>query len=251
MISAVLIDDEKLNRIALKTLLLKSDTSVEVIGEADNAEEAYMLINKLQPQLVFLDIKMPQKNGIELLKQFNEINFEVIFVTAYNEYAINAFELNAIGYILKPIDASLLLKTVQKAEMFINSKKDKEYISHFLQTVNPQTNDISVNKISIHHNNKVIFIGFEDILFIKTQGGICEICTTDNKKYTTSKDLKMYENVFLNAVFLQRINRNVIININHLQNYKKGDQIDMELTHGYTFEVSRRKKVEILGKLKT
>ncbi|MBK6983939.1 MAG: response regulator [Bacteroidetes bacterium] len=132
MIKAFIVDDEEHNRDVLKMLLNKHSPNVEIIGEANNVNDAYVMIYNLKPQLVFLDVKMPIRNGFDLLKLFKKIKFEVIFVTAYDEFAINAFELNAIGYILKPIDYVLLTKTINKAELIINSNKQEGVIADFI-----------------------------------------------------------------------------------------------------------------------
>ncbi len=249
MVRTFIVDDEAHNREVLKTLLKKYSHEINIIGEADNADDAISLINELKPQLVFLDIKMPTKNGFELLKEFKEINFEVIFVTAYNEFAINAFELNAIGYILKPIDSVLLYKTVDKAERIINSNNTEKTISNFVQTLNIDNSKIT--KISVHHHDKVVFIGFEDIIQIDANNGYCEILAINNNKYITSKDLKMYENVFKGYEKLFRVNKSTIINISHIKNYTKGEICFAELVNGSVVEVSRRKKGELLQKIKS
>jgi two-component system LytT family response regulator len=103
-VSALIIDDEEHNRNVLHTLLEKYCPLIKIVGEAFDVDDAYEKINKLKPQLIFLDIKMPNKSGFDLLRLFDNINFEVVFVSAFNEYAITAFDFNALGYILKPID---------------------------------------------------------------------------------------------------------------------------------------------------
>jgi two-component system LytT family response regulator len=124
-ISAILVDDEINARENLRILLNNFCSNINVLGEARNVDEAVLAIRKYQPQIVFLDIEMPQKNGFQLLEEFDEINFHVIFVTAYDGYAIKAFQVTAVDYLLKPIDVSLLEKAIKKAEKYIEKKHSR------------------------------------------------------------------------------------------------------------------------------
>lgn len=249
MINAFIVDDEENNRDVLKKLLADYCPNINIIGETDNVDDAYNLISSLTPQLIFLDVKMPVSNGFDLLKRFNKIDFEVIFVTAYNEFAINAFEFNAIGYILKPIDCEFLIKTVAKAEMVINSNPTQRVISDFIETLN--VDNSLVTKVSVHHHDRVIFINFEDIVSVVANEGYCEIYTTNGEKYFSTKELKLYENVFKGYDNLLRVNRSCIINLTHIKSYSKGESCLVELTNSQSIEIPRRKKSEILNKIKT
>src|SRR5687768_10816640 len=115
MMKCILVDDEKGNRDVLSSYLEKYCPEVKKTGEAESADEAYELINRQQPDLVFLDIRMPGKSGFELLRMFKEIKFEVIFVSGFDEFAVQAFDFNAIDYILKPIDFQKLVSSVKRA----------------------------------------------------------------------------------------------------------------------------------------
>lgn len=247
MIRSYIVDDEEHNRLVLRTLLNNYFQNIEVIGEADNVNDAYVEIYKLKPQLVFLDVKMPVKNGFDLLKLFKKINFEVIFVTAYDEFAINAFELNAIGYILKPIDYTLLSNTISKAEKVISANYPQKTVSHFIETLN--FDNTIINKIMVHHNDKVVFIEVTKIIIIQSNNGYCEIHTSDNQIYYSTKDLKMYENVFKDSNQLIRINKSCIINTSFISSYSKGEPCIVLLSNGKSVEIPRRKKTEILSVL--
>jgi two-component system LytT family response regulator len=135
MITAIIVDDEKHNVVMLQSLLKENCPEINVVDFAYNVESAFEKINTIKPQLVFLDIKMPKKSGFDLLRLFPEINFEVIFVSAFNEYAITAFEFNALGYILKPIDYVALQKTVKNASSIIYARNNLQNndISQFLK----------------------------------------------------------------------------------------------------------------------
>lgn len=240
LVTALIIDDEEHNRNVLKSLLEKYSPSINVIAETSNVNDAFDLINSQKPQLIFLDIKMPNKSGFDLLKLFDVINFEVIFVSAFNEYAITAFEFNALGYILKPIDYTKLIKAVDKAVLKIISNKQNEDILHFINTLEVK-NDL-ISKISVHHNEKVIFINISDIVSVESNNGVCEIKVINNLRYNSSKDLKLFDDMLEKNGNFIRINKSVIINFDYLKSYSKGDVCTIEMLNGNSFEVSRRKK---------
>lgn len=247
-VTAIIIDDEEHNRNVLKVLLAKYCSYVNVIEESSNADDAFEKINKLHPQLVFLDIKMPNKSGFDLLKMFDSIDFEVIFVSAFNEYAITAFEFNALGYILKPIDYSKLLRVVDRAVYKINSNKQNNDLRHFIKTIE-EKNDL-INKIPIHVNDKVFLINISDIISVESQGNLCQLKLLDNENYYSSKDLKLFEALLEKSGNFIRISRSVIVNIDHIKSYGKGEICDIELINGSIYEVPRRKKTEVLRKMK-
>ncbi|MES2760757.1 MAG: response regulator transcription factor [Bacteroidota bacterium] len=247
-ITAIIIDDEEHNRNLLSTLLKKHCPLVEVICEAANVDDAFEKINDNKPQLVFLDIRMPNKSGFDLLKQFTEINFEVIFISAFDEYAITAFEFNALGYILKPVDYSKLIKSVDKAITKVSSNRPNEEILHFTKTI-ANKNDL-INKIAIHHNDKVVFLSINEIIAVEGNGNTCVLKMLDNKNYYSSKDLKLFEAMLEKAGNFIRISRSVIVNVDCIKAYSKGEICDIELTNGMVYEVPRRKKAEVLSKMR-
>lgn len=247
-ITAIIIDDEEHNRNLLLKLLKKYCPIVDIICEATNVDDAFEKINTKKPQLVFLDIRMPGKSGFDLLKQFNEIDFEVIFISAFDEYAITAFEFNALGYILKPIDYSKLIKAVDKAIFKIKTNESNDDILHFTKTVGAK-NDL-INKIAVHHNDKVVFVNISEIVSVEGNGNICELRVLDNKSYCTSKDLKLFETMLEKTGNFIRISRSIIVNTDCVKSYSKGDICNIELINGQVYDVSRRKKAEILCKIK-
>jgi len=249
MITSLLIDDEENNRNVLRTLLSKYCPVIKILDEANSADEAFLKINAIKPQLIFLDIMMPKKSGFDLLKMFPVIDFEVIFVTAYDNYAVSAFEFNALDYILKPIIVQKLIKSVDKCVSKIESNSSGESIIHFIRTLSDK-NDL-VSKFSVHHHDKVMLIEVANICFIeaKIDNTILTLC--DRSHYYSSKDLVKFESVLESLDNFIRINKSVIINTNCLKSYSKGDPCIIELKTGEVFEVSRRRKSEILKKLKS
>lgn len=247
LVTAIIIDDETHNRNVLNTLLGKYCSNIKIISEASGADEAFEKIVKLRPQLVFLDIQMPNKSGFELLRMFSEFNFEVIFVTAFNEYAVTAFEFNALGYILKPIDYTKLVNAVDKAIFKINFNEKNNNIIHFVNTLDEKSDKL--NKISIHHNDKVIFLHISDIVSVEANSGICEIKTINNQHYYSSKELKLFDQVFEKFGGFIRISKSHIINSYYIKSYSKRDICVIEMINGSEFQVSRRKKSEIIHKI--
>lgn len=248
MIPVLIVDDEEHNRNILRTLLTKHSPELTIVDESFSAEDAFQKIKKLSPRIVFLDVKMPGKSGFDLLRMFSEINFEVIFVTAFDKYAIRAFEFNALGYILKPIDLSKLIKVIEKVSEKIRRQPDNEMVLHFVKTLS-DTNEL-INKFSVHHNGKVIFLNVSNIVFIEAKEDHTTLTLFDNTHYYSSKDLAKYDSVLEGTGNFIRINKSVILNTHFIKSYSKGESCLIELKTDHTFEVSRRRKSEILKKLK-
>lgn len=247
-ITALLIDDETHNRNVLRRLLSKHCPDVEIIGEAHSADTAYEAITSKKPALIFLDIKMPGKSGFDLLRMVDSIDFEVIFVSAFDEYAITAFEFNALAYILKPIDFTKLISAVSKAVTRIRQDKADRDIFHFIQTVEEKNN--LVTKINIHHGNHVILVSISDVVSIESIKDSVEIRTISGERFFSTKGIKLFERLLdLQKTFV-RINRSVIINTGHIVGYSKGEVCILAMPGDHCFEVSRRKKAEVLARLK-
>ena len=247
-INALIIDDEEHNRNVLSTLLNKYCPIIKITGEAESADEAYNLITIHKPELIFLDVRMPEKSGFDLLKKFEAFDFEVIFVSAFNEYAVTAFDFNALGYIMKPIDYNKLINSVNKAILKIGLNSQNTGVLQFIKTLEPTTD--SIIKIAIHHNEKVVLVNIADIISIHADLSICHVKLIDNQHYHSSKDLKLFEGMFKEFGNFIRISKNTIINLDHLKSYQKGEVCMLQMKNGFEFEVSRRKKTEVLNKIK-
>lgn len=247
LVSAIIVDDEAHNRSILNTLLKKYGMQIKVVDEAANADEAYLKIAAQKPQLVFLDIKMPGKSGFDLLKMFKEITFEVVFVTAYEEYAISAFEFNALGYVLKPIDYTKLGNTLKKVMQRLKDKAGSAGINNFISSINDKTGRL--DKVSVHHGNKVIFVPISDIVLVESEDSNAVIHTADRKKYYSSRGIKDFDE-FLKFHHFFRVNRGTIINMDCIVSYTKGEPCLVELKNCSTVEISRRRKTELLEVIK-
>lgn len=247
-ITAILIDDESNSRIVLSNLLGNFVKDIEIVGEADNVEDAYELINIKNPQLVFLDIQMPKANGFALLKKYTTVPFEVVFVTSFDHYAINAIKFSALDYLLKPVEVSDLKETVAKAVTRITEKSNnKVQIVNLLHTIDTGNNE---HRVAVHSGDSVKFIKEKDILYIEADGSYCNVFVTSGERYTTARNLKDFEEYFGDQSGFVRIHRSCFINTTHIKEYNKGEPFIIKMINGQSFEVARRKKPEVLEKLK-
>jgi two-component system LytT family response regulator len=243
-INSIIVDDEKNSREVLRSLLEKFCPEVNVIGEASNVADAYKLISTSKPDLVFLDIQMPRNNGFCLLQKFSPIPFSVIFITSYDHYAITAIKFSAIDYLLKPVEIGDLKFAVTKA---ISKKKEvNHYVVNLLNNINEEISD---KKIPLHVHGNVRFINTFSITHIEADGAYSFIYC-DGEKFASSKSLKDFEDFLAPNPRFIRINKSIIINILFLKEYTKGDPFIITLHTGDVFESSRRRKLEVLERLK-
>lgn len=246
-ISAVLVDDESHCREVLRDLLGTFFPEIVLVGEAENVENAYRLIQAEHPELVFLDIQMSRQSGFNLLKKFDEVPFEVIFVTSFDRYAINAIKFSALDYLLKPVEVKDLREAVQKAKKSIARKsKTNVQIINLLGSMGQDTE----RQVAVHAGEHVRLLKPSDIIFIEADGRYCAITTTENERYVTAKLLKDFQEYFGRESGLVRIHKSCMINSAHIKEYSKGEPCTITMSNGKTFEVARRKKVEILETVK-
>lgn len=247
-ISTLIIDDESANLNVLFAMLKKYCPNLDVKGLANSADEGYELIREQKPELVFLDIKMPGKNGFDLLRMFSSIDFQVIFVSGFDQYAIQAFEFSAIGYILKPIDHTRLTAAVSKAEELIR-QKNNDNIIHFIHSMDEKTQ--LIKNISLHQNDKVHIIDIVNISYVQAVRGYSEIVTGDGERFISAKSLADYEEFLSVYPNFLRVSKSIIVNSDFIKDYTKGANCFITVkNYDLEIEVSRRKKTSILASLK-
>lgn len=247
-IKTIIIDDEKNSRDVLKKLIETSFNELNIIAEASNVEEAYDLINIHKPELIFLDIQMPKANGFKLLHKFNKIPFEVIFVTSYDNYAINAIKFNALDYLLKPVEIPDLEIAVKKAIQTIEKKiNSSAQIINLVHSLESDTND---KKIAVHAIDCVKLISESNIIFLQAERRYCHLYTSTGEHYILAKFLKDFEEYFGEKSSFIRISKSHIVNASHIKEYSKGEPFIIKMMDEKTFEVARRKKAEVLSKIK-
>ena len=211
-------------------------------------EEAYKVISETKPELVFLDINMPTGNGFKLLQKYERPSFEVIFVTSYDKYAINAIKFSALDYLLKPVDINDLQRAVDKAaDVLARKHRSDERISGLLSIV---VDDMQAEpKIAVHANDKVQLLQLSDIVCLEADRRYSVVHTITRARFTVSRSLREFEELFAGKQAFIRINKNTIVNAQHLKNYSKGSPCLLQMANDQTFEISRRKKQEVLDRI--
>jgi two-component system LytT family response regulator len=217
MYKAIIIDDEEMARTLLEGMLQMYCPEVEVVALCKDLPSGVKAIHKHKPDIVFLDIEMPGHSGLELLDFFdeNEIDFSVIFVTAYNRYAIQAFKLSAVDYLLKPIETEDL-----KNAVYLFTKK-KERINYAILKNNLQTQ--APKKIGINGVSSIVFVDVDDILFFQADGSYSMVFLKDGKTIIASKSLKHFENILVDNPYFFRCHKSYIVNLNYITEYVKSD----------------------------
>jgi two-component system LytT family response regulator len=244
MITAVIIDDEKKSREVLKRLIKETNTEVLILAEADSVEEGFKVLNKELPQLIFLDIEMLDGTGFNLLEKFKEIDFEIIFTTAYDKYAIKAFKFSAIDYLLKPIDIEDLEKAILRAS---NSIDLNMYTNSRVEVLLNSIKEEKINKkIAIKSANKIDFVIIDEIICCNAEQSYTEIILKNDRKIIGTKPLKHFESILSEGCLgFYRVSKSCLLNLNFVISYNK-DNDTIELKNGLLIEISRRRKKEFL-----
>ncbi|OYT17733.1 MAG: DNA-binding response regulator [Bacteroidetes bacterium 4572_77] len=248
MIKCLIVDDESKAREILAEMLKLYCTTVEVIGQANNVASAYKMINELKPDLVLLDIKMPDGSGFDLLNKFKKLDFKVIFITAHEEYAIKAFRFSALDYILKPIDPSDLIHAVEK----VSDLGNKNSINEQFQTLkdnfynsNGQNSENQNKRIVLKTTENIYIIYLKDVVRCQSEKNYTYFYFADRDRIIVSKTLKEFEEILADFGFM-RIHRSHLINLKFIDRYEKADGGYLIMTDGSKVEVSHRKKDALL-----
>ena len=244
-IRTILIDDEANNNESLHFLLGKYCPDLEVTGTAENIIAGEELIHETNPDLVFLDIEMPYGNGFDLLNKLSNHNFAVIFVTAFDKYAIQAIRYAALDYLLKPINITDLKNAVEKAISHIREKDINRQISSLL--TNLREPSPGNQRLALPVMDGLVFEKLENITHLTASGNYTHVFTKDRQKYLVAKTLKDFEDLLPLSLFC-RIHHSSIINTSFIKKYIKGRGGYIELEDGTTLEVSARKKDEFLAR---
>lgn len=240
-VSAVLIDDEDKALQVLKQKLATYCPQIEVKGVASSSAEGYELINSLKPQLVFLDVAMPEESGFDLLKRLPQLEFEIIFVTGFNNYALDAIRFSAIGYILKPVENEDLIAVVQKAVQRITEKLDSERNRRLLENLlNPGH---VRNRIGIPTEAGLEFVPTDEIVRCEGFQKYTKVHMLGRKETLSSYNIGEFRKLLENYGFFA-IHKSHLINLLHIKRYDKEGTVFM--VDGSPVPVSRRKKQEFL-----
>lgn len=220
-------------------------SNINVVALCSNVPEAVIEITQKRPQIVFLDIEMPEYSGFELLSFFREVDFEIIFVTAYNEYALRAFEVSAIDYILKPVDIDKLKNAVEKAAKQLNSFDIQSRLEVLKNTIKTE----QFNKIALPMSDGLLFIETSEIVYLEADGAYTEVWLKNGSKIVVSKKIKFFEEVLEKRSNFFRSHRSYIVNINFIKKYNKSDNA-LTLDNGKVIIISRDRKSEFESQLK-
>lgn len=244
-IKAIIIDDEERARNTLSSLLLDYCPEIQVEATCSNVPDGVIAINKHKPDVVFLDIEMPDYNGFELLGFFREIDFDIIFVTAYSEYAIKAFEISAVDYILKPIDIDQLKNSVEK----LKQKKLHSQMQEQIELLKESYKGSDIRKIALSMSDGLTFVEIADIILLEADGAYVTFYLKNGQKLLVSKKLKFYEDILSNRSFFFRTHRSYFINVNYIKKYSRSENAIL-MDNDFTVSISRDRKQEFETLLK-
>ena len=236
MIKAILIDDEPASRNGLEKLISTFTEGVTVVASVGSVVEGVRAIRSHQPDVVFLDIEMPGKDGFALLTSVDEINFDVIFTTAHEQYAVQAFHTTAIDYLLKPISPDELknaLSKLQHKQGAVSGNNFKAYIDNLSGQDEKQ-------QIALSSSSGVTFVHLNNIVYLRGDGAYTYFFLKTGEKHTVSKNLKEYEKLLEGKGFY-RVHKSFIINLNEMKKYEKGGG-NLLMSNGHMVDVSKRRK---------
>ena len=245
MIRTIIVDDEPYCCETLVTLLEQYCPEVEVAGIFYNGKAALEAIKKLSPELVFLDVEMPHMNGFEMLEQLPLINFELIFCTSYDQYALKAIRISALDYLLKPVDSDELQQAVQKV-IRRSQKPIAQQLEILMQKIHAPSTPVS--KIALPTMEGLQMLQVNSILHCEADSNYTILHLKDKKRKVVSCTLKEMEELLEDHSFV-RVHRGYLINLNEVEKYVKGEGGYLVMSDGTTVDVSRSRKEELLKRL--
>ncbi|NOQ73029.1 MAG: response regulator [Crocinitomix sp.] len=241
----LIIDDEPKARILLRNIIDSGCDFVESITEASNLKSGVALIRETSPQLVFLDIEMPNQQGTELLNYFeaDEIDFEIVFTTAYSDYALRAFEMNAIDYILKPLRSKKIIDVINK----VKNNYDKENVGSKFQELKKSLKTNRFEKMGLPVKDGILFVSLAEIIHIEADGMYSKFHTVEEGSLLVSKPLKYFEHILEISSDFYRPHRSHIFNLNFLKRYIKKDGNYVVLNNEHIIPVAKDKREAFLA----
>jgi two-component system LytT family response regulator len=239
----VIIDDENKGRLTIKNLINKYTPQLELVGEADSVENGVELIEREKPELVFLDIEMPDGTGFDVLTNVEYSEFHLIFCTAYDQYAVKAFRFSAIDYLLKPLDPDIFKIAVSK----VCDENKAESVAK-IETLN--TNKTEFKKLALSAAEGITIVNIDDVIRCESSVNYTHFIILDGSKVLVSKTLKEFDEMLSQHGFF-RVHKSHLVNLNHIKKYIKGEGGWVIMVDDSKIEVSRRKKDALLKALGT
>ncbi|MCB0395797.1 MAG: response regulator transcription factor [Flavobacteriales bacterium] len=239
MLKILLVDDERSATDSLTWMLKECCQETNIVGVAHTVSDAILKINSLEPELVFLDIAMPDGSGFEVLKQVNTRNFEVVFCTAYGHYAIKTFKFSAFDYLLKPIDIDELTDTIGRIRQNrnLNHADRLDKLLDNIESTTPST-------LTIHTTESIHFIPVSNIVRIEADGKYSTFHLDNGKKLLVSQNIGKYENMLGREFY--RCHQSHLINLNKIDSFQKTDGGFIKMNNGSTVDLARRKRAEFI-----
>ncbi|HKK38691.1 MAG TPA: response regulator [Cryomorphaceae bacterium] len=248
-IRALIVDDELHARENLKFLIEESSPEIEVVGTADSVHSAEKLFRKLKPDLVFLDIRMPSgAEGFDLLEILEGESFQVVFVTAFKDYAIRAFERRALHYVLKPIDENDLRESVKRIMISRANSQNLNSQENLKNLKEEVENNKEPERITIHHAKGIRIIEISDLDYLESSGNCTVLHFKDGQNYLDTRTLKVYEALL--PTFFNRVHRSFMINLREAREILHGDDQAVILKSGKSIPVSRERKKDLIEAIK-
>ncbi len=247
-IRTLIVEDELRNAQALRKLAEEVSSNIEICGIASTLEDAYQEIRRVRPRLVFLDIMMPQGTGFDLLERLGKVDFDIIFTTAFDNYAIQAIKFSALDYLLKPIDREELHAAIEKVMHKQSQEDQQKNIELLLQSLRQSVaSPTALEKLALPTLKGFRFIEVRNILYCEADGTYCKVYMKD-QTFVVSRNLKEIEKLLSEHRFF-RIHRSYLINMNHATEYVKGDGGLVFLSNGLHLPVSQRRKEHFVRQL--
>jgi two-component system LytT family response regulator len=242
MLKALIIDDEQRSRELLKTLVTDYCPDVEVTGMADDVPSGVKTIHKLQPDIVFLDIEMPGYSGFQLLDFFEEVDFEIIFTTAYREYAFRAFQVSAIDYLLKPIEIEQLQKAVAK----VMEQRKPQHMRERLETLRSNLRDEQISRLALPISDGLLFVDVEDIILLEADRAYTTLFLENGTNVVVSKNIRTFEKILSEHPAFFRAHRSFLINLNRVKRYSRQDGGYIIMDNDKEVSLSKEKREDFL-----
>lgn len=243
---SLIIEDEQDNRENLRLLLQNYCPDVEVVGEGINVQSGLEAIRKHKPELVFLDVEMPDGTGFDLLRSLPKLEFEVIFVTAYSHYAIRAIKFNALDYILKPIDISELSEAVEKATRQAEQQDSMLKIQNLLS--NLHTREVQNRRLPLASAESLRLVELKDIIRLQGENNYTRFYLTEGPPLLVSRTLKEYATQLEESDFL-RVHQSHVVNVNHITSFVKSEGGYLVMRDGSQVGIARNRKQMVLERL--
>lgn len=237
---SVIIDDSLQARKLLRLMLQELAKDIVVVGEAATANEGLLLIQQHQPDVVFLDIEMPGKSGLQLVEELSrlKVDLDIIFTTAYNEYAIKAFRLSALDYLLKPISETQLVEALAKFREAKTLRNSKTQLQQLLRNLANEKD----SSLSIPILNGYVFVKTADILYVKADGSYAQVMIKDKPPIVVSKNLKYFEQALEHHQHFVRVHRTYLINVNQMLRFEKANRGTIIMNDGTHIDLARERR---------